>query len=185
MSDQTVEDLPTLVYPLATPPARTLPPHEAGERETLTAFLDFQRATLAVKCAGLTAEQLRIQAAQPSNLSLLGLVRHMAEVERNWFRPVLAGEPMASIFAAGLDPEPSFAEVADADPDQAFAAWEAECARSRELVAAAPSLEVAGDRDGRGTFSLRWILVHLIEEYARHNGHADLLRERIDGVTGQ
>jgi uncharacterized damage-inducible protein DinB len=185
MSDQPDEPLPPLVYPLATPPARTLPPQEAGERETLTAFLDFQRATLAVKCAGLTAEQLRIQAVAPSNLSLLGLVRHMAEVERNWFRPVLAGEPMASIFAAGLDPEPSFAEVADADPDQALTAWEAECARSRELVAAAASLEVAGDRDGRGTFSLRWVLVHLIEEYARHNGHADLLRERIDGVTGQ
>jgi hypothetical protein len=92
---------------------------------------------------------------------------------------------MASIFAPGLDWEASFAEVADADPDQALAAWEAECAYARELVAAAPSLDAAGDRDGRGTFSLRWVLVHLIEEYARHNGHADLLRERIDGATGQ
>jgi len=181
MSDQPGE----LPLPLAIPPARTEPPTEAGERETLTAFLDFQRATLAVKCAGLTADQLRIQAVQPSNLSLLGLVRHMAEVERNWFRPVLAGEPMASIFAPGLDWEASFGEVADADADQALAAWEAECAYARELVAAAPSLDAAGDRDGRGTFSLRWVLVHLIEEYARHNGHADLLRERIDGATGQ
>jgi hypothetical protein len=185
MSDQPDELLPPLGYPLATPPARSLPPREAGERETLTAFLDFQRATLAVKCAGLTAEQLRIAAVPPSNLSLLGLVRHMAEVERNWFLPVLAGEPMASIFAPGLDPEPSFAEVADADPDEALAAWAAECDHARSLVAAAPSLDVAGDRDGRGTFSLRWVLVHLIEEYARHNGHADLIRERIDGATGQ
>ena len=75
--------------------------------------------------------------------------------------------------------EPSFAEIADADPDEALAAWEAECAHARELVAAAPSLDAAGDRDGRGTFSLRWVLVHLIEEYARHNGHADLLRESL------
>ena len=185
MSDQPDELLAPLVYPLATPPARTLPPHEAGERETLTAFLDFQRATLAVKCAGLTAEQLRIQAVQPSNLSLLGLVRHMAEVERNWLRPVLAGASMATIFAPGLDWERAFADVTDADPDEALAAWEAECAHARELIAAAPSLDVTGDRDGHGTFSLRWILVHLIEEYARHNGHADLLRERIDGATGQ
>jgi uncharacterized damage-inducible protein DinB len=185
MSDQPGELVPPLVYPLATPPARTLPPPEAGERETLTAFLDFQRATLAVKCAGLTAQQLRIQAVQPSNLSLLGLVRHMAEVERNWFRPVLDGEPMASVFAPGLDWERSFADVTDADPDEALAVWEAECDHARKLVAAAPSLDAAGDRDGLGTFSLRWILVHLIEEYARHNGHADLLRERIDGATGE
>jgi uncharacterized damage-inducible protein DinB len=184
MGDQPDELISPLVYPLATPPARTMPPSEAGERETLNAFLDFQRATLAVKCAGLTAEQLRIQAIPPSSLSLLGLIRHMAEVERNWFRPVLDGEAMASIFAPGLQWEPSFAEVADADPDEALAAWEAECAHARELVAAAPSLDAAGDRDGRGTFSLRWVLVHLIEEYARHNGHADLLRERIDGATG-
>jgi uncharacterized damage-inducible protein DinB len=185
MSDQLDAPNPPLVYPLVTPPARTLPPPEAGERETLTAFLDFQRATLAVKCAGLTAEQLRIQAVQPSSLSLLGLVRHMAEVERNWFRPVLEGEPMASIFAPGLDWERSFADVSDADPDEALAAWEAECGHARNLVAAAPSLDATGDRDGRGNFSLRWVLVHLIEEYARHNGHADLLRERIDGATGQ
>jgi uncharacterized damage-inducible protein DinB len=185
MSDQTDELLRPLVYPLATPPARSQKPREAGERETLTAFLDFQRATLAVKCAGLTAEQLRIQAVQPSNLSLLGLVRHMAEVERNWFRTVLGGEPMATIFAPGLDWEPALAEVTEADPDEALAAWEAECARARELVAAAPSLDVTGDRDGRGTYSLRWVLVHMIEEYARHNGHADLIRERLDGATGE
>jgi hypothetical protein len=185
MSDQPDELLPPRLHPLTKPPARYLPPTEAGERETLTAFLDFQRATLAVKCAHLTAEQLRIAAVPPSSLSLLGLVRHMAEVERNWFRTVLEGEPMASIFAPGLDWERSFAEVADADPDEALTAWEAECAHSRELVAAAPSLDATGDRDGRGTFSLRWVIVHLIEEYARHNGHADLIRERIDGATGQ
>lgn len=165
---------------------RVLPPTEAGERETLIAFLEFQRATLAVKCRGLTDDQLREQAVAPSNLSLLGLVRHMAEVERNWFRPVLRGEPMAGIFAPDrVDPEPAFRDVATADVAEAFRLWDEECAHARALTEAAASLEVSGDRDGRGTFSLRWILTHLIEEYARHNGHADLLRERIDGTTGQ
>jgi Protein of unknown function (DUF664) len=173
------------LYPPATPPERSLPPPGAAEPEMLAGFLDFQRATLAVKCAGLPAELLRVQAVPPSGLSLLGLVRHMAEVERNWFRPVLEGAPMGTIFAPGFDPEHAFCGVADADVTDAFAAWEAECAHARELVAAAPSLEVTGDRDGRGTFSLRWILIHLIEEYARHNGHADLIRERLDGATGQ
>jgi hypothetical protein len=178
MSDQPL-------YPLATPPERSLPPTEAAEREMLTSFLDCQRATLAVKCAGLTAGQLRLQAVPPSHLSLLGLVRHMAEVERNWFCPVLDGQPMGTIFTQGFDPEAAFSGAADADAAEAFTVWAAECARARELTAAAPSLDVTGDRDGRGTFSLRWILIHMIEEYARHNGHADLIRERIDGATGQ
>jgi uncharacterized damage-inducible protein DinB len=182
MSDQ--PDYP-VDYPLVSPPGRSIPPREAGERETLTSFLDFQRATLAVKCAGLTADQLRIQPVPPSSLSLLGLVRHMAEVERSWFATVLDGQPMDTIFTPGLDPERAFSDVADADVAEALAVWETECARARELAAAAASLDVAGDRDGRGTFSLRWILVHMIEEYARHNGHADLIRERIDGATGQ
>jgi uncharacterized damage-inducible protein DinB len=172
-------------YPLAAPPQRTAAPLAAGERETLTSFLDFQRATLAVKCAGLTAGQLRGQAVPPSALSLLGLVRHMAEVERNWFATVLGGQPMGTIFTPGFDPERAFSDVAEADVAEAFAVWAAECARARELTAAAPSLDVTGDRDGRGTFSLRWILVHMIEEYARHNGHADLIRERLDGATGE
>jgi hypothetical protein len=173
------------VYPPAVPPERSLPPPGADEREMLTSFLDFQRATLAVKCAGLPAELLRVQPVPPSGLSLLGLVRHMAEVERNWFRPVLEGARMSTIFAPGFDPEPAFSDVAGASVTEAFTAWEAECAHARDLVAGAPSLDVTGDRDGLGRFSLRWILIHLIEEYARHNGHADLLRERLDGATGQ
>ncbi len=164
--------------------SRTRPPLAASEREMLTSWLDYHRATLALKCDGLTETQLREQPVPPSNLSLLGLVRHMAEVERNWFRPVLGGEPMAAIFAPGMQWEPAFSDVATADVAAAFAAWDAECARARELVAAAPSLDATGDRDGRGVFSLRWVLVHMIEEYARHNGHADLIRERIDGTTG-
>jgi len=164
-------------------PQRTIPPLEADERATLTAFLDFQRATLAVKCDGLTEAQLKERAVPPSSLSLLGLVRHMAEVERNWFRPVLGGEPMSLIFAPDMDWEAAFRDVAAADVAEAFRRWQAECDHARELVAAAPTLDVRGFRL-RGYVGLRWVLTHMIEEYARHNGHADLLRERLDGVTG-
>ena len=164
---------------------RVTPPFEAGEREQLTAWLEFQRATLALKCDGLTDEQLRKQAAPPSKLSLLGLVRHMAEVERNWLRPLLAGEDMGGMWAAGheLDPEPAFDDVASADVAEAFAAWRRECDHARRLAGTAESLDVTGLRGGY-RFSLRWVMIHLVEEYARHNGHADLLRERIDGTTG-
>jgi hypothetical protein len=165
-------------------PERVTPPFEADERATLTAFLDFQRATLAVKCDGLTDDQLKQRAVPPSELSLLGIVRHMAEVERNWFRPVLGGEPMATIFAPDMDWAASFRDVTGADVPEAFGIWRAECDHSRALVAAAPSLDVRGFRE-RGYVSLRWVLTHMIEEYARHNGHADLLRERLDGSTGE
>ena len=151
----------------------------------LSAWLDLQRATLEIKCGGLTHEQLRERAVPPSSLSLLGLVRHMAEVEHNWFGPLLAGEEMRGLWSSGpkLDPEPAFDEVETADVATAFATWRAECERARQLSDAAESLEVTGLRGG-ARFSLRWVLVHMIEEYARHNGHADLLRERIDGTTG-
>ena len=167
------------------PVERTIPPFEAADRQLLTAFLDFQRATLAHKCDGLSDDQLRQQGVPPSRLSLLGLIRHMAEVERNWFRPLLAGEEMAGIWAEEpeLDFDLAFDGVATATGAEAFAAWQAECDHARELTEAAESLDVTGMRGGY-RFSLRWVLLHLIEEYARHNGHADLLRESIDGRTG-
>jgi uncharacterized damage-inducible protein DinB len=161
---------------------RANPPLQADERATLTAFLDFQRATLALKCDGLTDDQLRERAVPPSTLSLLGILRHMADVERNWFRPVLGAEEMAP----DLDWEAAFRDVDTASVSGAFDTWRAECEHSRALVAAAPNLEAGGPR-GSGSdreFSLRWVLTHMIEEYARHNGHADLLRERLDGSTG-
>ncbi|MFY9934144.1 MAG: DinB family protein [Streptosporangiaceae bacterium] len=163
---------------------RVQAPLEADERTTLTGFLDFQRATLALKCDGLTEEQLKRRPVPPSRLSLLGIVRHMAEVERNWFRPVLGGEPMSLIFGAEMDWEASFRDVDQADVAEAFAAWRAECEHARALVAVAPSLEVRGFRR-RGYVGLRWVLTHMIEEYARHNGHADLIRESLDGATGE
>jgi uncharacterized damage-inducible protein DinB len=163
---------------------RTDPPFEADERTTLTAFLDFHRATLALKCEGLTDDQLRERTVPPSSLSLLGLVRHMAEVERNWFRPVLGGEEMAGIFSPDMDWEVAFRDAATADVGEAFRLWHAECDHARALVAAAPSLDVTGFRHS-GYVSLRWVMTHMIEEYARHNGHADLIRERLDGSTGE
>ncbi len=151
----------------------------------LDGWLDFQRATLALKCDGLTGDQLRERAVPPSNLSLLGLVRHMADVERNWFAMVLGGERGEFRHPrTDTSPDGAFDDVASADPAADFAAWRAECADARQRAAAAPSLDVTGTTRRGEEVSLRWIMIHMIEEYARHNGHADLLRERIDGTVG-
>ncbi|MFK4067610.1 DinB family protein [Streptomyces sp. NPDC029674] len=167
------------------PHPRTEPPHApTDERTSLTAFLQYQRETLAMKCAGLTGEQLKERAVPPSDMSLLGLVRHLAEVERSWFRNVLNGEAVGANWQGRVPGEPADFDVADADPDEAFERWHAECARSRAIVDALDSLDVTVDFRG-DTYSLRYVLTHMIEEYARHNGHADLLRERIDGATGE
>jgi uncharacterized damage-inducible protein DinB len=161
------------------------PPVAAGEREMLDTWLEFHRATLEWKCEGLTDEQLREQSAPPSIMSLLGLVRHMAEVERGWFRQVLTGEDAPDIYVTDEDPDAEFNGAATGDIAEAFATWRAECEAARKAAAAAASLDLLAARPTRsGTVSLRWIMVHMIEEYARHNGHADLLRERIDGATG-
>jgi uncharacterized damage-inducible protein DinB len=163
---------------------RVSPPLTAGERETLRAFLDFHRATLAMKCAGLSDEELRRRSMPPSTLSLLGLVRHMAEVERTWFRRVIDGEDVPLVWS----PEGDFQVAYDASTTtraEAFAAWEAEVARAREIELAAESLEVTGYVPKWGeNVSLRLVMLHLIHEYSRHNGHADFLREGIDGVVG-
>ncbi|MEU5895951.1 DinB family protein [Streptomyces venezuelae] len=182
------EETPTPAPAPQPTPRRTDPPHAAAdERASLTAFLQYQRETLAMKCAGLTAEQLKERAVPPSDMSLLGLVRHLAEVERSWFRNVLNGEAAHAHWQGRVPGEPADFDVADADPDEAFETWHAECARSRGIVEALNgpgSLDTTVDFRG-DTYSLRYILTHLIEEYARHNGHADLLRERIDGATGE
>ncbi|GHA92899.1 DinB family protein [Streptomyces termitum] len=160
-------------------------PHAgADERTTLTAMLQFQRDTLALKCAGLTPEQLRERAVPPSGLSLLGLVRHAAEVERSWFRTVLAGEESRSPWTPPGSTGRADFDVEDADAEADLAVWRAECARSRAVVDAAASLDDTG-RLGDAAYSVRYVLAHMIEEYARHNGHADLLRERLDGETGE
>ncbi|MDT4938831.1 MAG: hypothetical protein QOG80_2502 [Pseudonocardiales bacterium] len=156
-----------------------------GERETLIAFLDLYRATLELKCEGLTPEQLAQRSVPPSSMSLVGLVRHLAEVERVWFRR-WNGEQTEPRYYSKADPDGDFDNVDGSQEhvDDAFAYWRSEVEHARQ-VAAEGGLEVAfvHARDGRA-ITLRWILVHMIEEYARHCGHADLLRERIDGATG-
>jgi uncharacterized damage-inducible protein DinB len=158
-------------------------PRNGDERSTLLAFLEWQRATLAKKCAGLGADQLRLRSAEPSTLSLIGLVRHMADVEAGWFRKTLGGEDVVYHYSSDEDLDGEFDNVATADIDEAFATWRDECARADEIVSRR-ALDATGHRRTGEEVSMRWILMHMIEEYSRHNGHADILRERIDGATG-
>ncbi|MFG2844469.1 DinB family protein [Kitasatospora sp. NPDC048296] len=165
---------------------RVDPPMAAGEAAMLTAWLDYHRSTLALKCEGLTDDQLRLRSVPPSTLSLLGLVRHMTEVERHWFQGVLRGEEVATgHYWTEQDPDGDFDNVGTADVAADFALWRAEIAAAREASTGLP-LETVGKRLRHDReVTLRWILVHMIEEYARHNGHADLLRELVDGSTGE
>ena len=166
---------------------RTDPPLSGDERATLVGFLDWHRDTLAFKCEGLTEDQLRLQSSPPSTLSLLGLVRHMAEVERAWFRRGMAQEEIAMVYSDDWDYEAPY-DARDASVEEAFANWRGEIEQARRIEQSIPSLDTMGHRKDSRTglrMSLRWVLVHMIEEYARHNGHADFLRESIDGVTGE
>lgn len=147
-------------------------------------MLDWHRQTFELKCAGLTPRQLSERAVPPSSLSLHGLVRHLAGAERWWFRIQFAGEDVPLLYYSDDDPDQDFDKL-DGDVGEAFGVWRAECDRSRQTTAAARSLDETGIRRQTGRpISLRKILVAMIAEYARHNGHADLLRERIDGSTG-
>ncbi|WP_433327155.1 DinB family protein [Spirillospora sp. CA-294931] len=163
---------------------RVAPPGVGGERELLASVLDWQRATFELKCAGVPRERLSEATVPPSSLTLHGLVRHLAGVERWWFRVQFAGEDVPLPYYSDDDPDQDF-ESLGGDPEEAFATWREECRRSREIVASAASLDETGTRRRTGEpISLRAIMVDLIAEYARHNGHADLLRERIDGRSG-
>lgn len=171
-------------------PERVDPPFHDGERAAVEAWLEFHRVTLLAKCAGLTAEQLGERSVPPSSLSLRGLVRHMTEVERSWFRRVLQGEDAPPSYCTDSAPDDDFdgfghdGDVPDAVARE-LAAFHVELDLSRAAAARHASLDdvAAGSRHGHSV-TLRWIYLHMIEEYARHNGHADLLREAIDGVTG-
>ncbi|MBA2770110.1 MAG: DinB family protein [Sporichthyaceae bacterium] len=166
-------------------------PREGGtslgdERATLLEFLRCQRLTLQLKCEGLDAAQLAHRSVEPSTISLLGLVRHMAEVERGWFRRRFVGQDVPKRYQTEADPDGDFnVTVADQDVvDEAWAAWRDEVAFA-EQFARNTDLDFVGHDSAGQPISLRELLVHMIEEYARHNGHADLLRERIDGRIGQ
>jgi uncharacterized damage-inducible protein DinB len=157
----------------------------SGERAVLTGRLRDQRLTLEMKCSGLDAAALARRSVPPSDLSLLGLVRHMADVERSWFRRAMAGQDAPLHYRTPDAPGGDF-DGAAPEPEtvaEAWATWRAEVAFGERFVAE-NDLGATAETD-RGTIELRDVLVHMVEEYARHNGHADLLRERIDGRVGE
>ncbi len=164
-------------------PRRQEPPFVLGEREMLEAWLEFHRTTLLLKSEGLDDAARKTRPVPTSNVSLHGLVRHMAEVERSWFRRTLLRDPEAPYIWRDPNVEDSeWVPLDDADWEADFAAWQAECDASRK-AATAHDLDDVGFRRG-APCSLRWIFVHMIEEYARHNGHADLIRELLEGAVG-
>ncbi|MFL6140643.1 MAG: DinB family protein [Labedaea sp.] len=168
-------------------------PRLGDERTTLVEALRCQRLTLELKCAGLDAEAMARRAVEPSTMSLLGLVRHLAEGERATFRVLMAGQDVPTLYCSDTYRDGDF-DGAVPDPEvvaQAWEAWRAEVDFATRFVAEAPSLDITGDDplnkhgSGGGSMSLREVLIGMIEEYARHMGHVDLLRERIDGRIGQ
>lgn len=164
---------------------RAMPPLNADERTTLESWLDFYRDTLPMKCAGLTDEQLRTASLPPSPLTLLGLLQHVTEVERNWFRRVLTGEQAPPIYgpkSASTGHDGGFDVSPGVSFETAKSTWEREVAQARANCADR-DLEQTSPFMG-GEVTLRWIYTHMVAEYARHCGHADLIRERIDGATG-
>jgi uncharacterized damage-inducible protein DinB len=158
-----------------------------GERATLLDYLRAYRLALELKCADLDPAQLARRSVPPSTMSLLGLVRHMADVERNWFRRVMAGADAPPLYwSDDVTDADWLGAVADqAVVDDAWRAWSDEVAFAQKFVADSPDLGIRGTMKDGSTVALREVLVHMIEEYARHCGHADLLRERIDGRVGQ
>lgn len=166
-----------------TAPEVTLPdgPLTGEDRPMLEGFLAWHRALLQHKCAGLTGEQLALRSVPPSNLSLLGLVRHMAKVERKWFRELIAGQELEPMYDPALGKD---ADFEDLDPARAQADYERlleECRLAEEVLAAASYEQTIESK--MGVMSVRAVVVHMIEEYAQHSGHADLLRECVDGTT--
>jgi hypothetical protein len=170
---------------LVTTQFRVDPPTAAGERELLQGFLDFHRGTLLWKVSGLTGEQLVARSVEPSSLSLIGLVRHLSEVEKYWFHRALAQVPAEPKFWTAEYPDGDFDL---ADPAQA----EQDLEDFRQIVKTSDELAARYTLDDtfvrpryEDDYSVRYLYLHMIEEYARHNGHADLLRERLDGLTGE
>jgi uncharacterized protein DUF664 len=167
----------------APPDTRPEPPSTAGERETLVGFLEYQRATLLWKCAEVSPEGLVRRAVPTSNLSLIGIVRHMTLVEWSWFEDVFSGLAVPPPIPMDVDRDADFNDLDPSHRDEDLARFDAQCDLSRRITAGGELDQLAAS--ARTPLTLRWILVHMIEEYARHNGHADLLRETIDGAVGE
>lgn len=163
---------------------RAEPTSGLDEGPNLAAWLDYHRATLELKCHGLDDAQLAERAIPPSTLSLLGLVRHLTEVERSWFQRGVAGQDITPLYYSDEDPDGDFDSLDSHPVADVWAAWREAVDRSRAITAAEHDLERTFPRRGEEV-SVRWVLSHMLEEYARHNGHADLLRERIDGNRGE
>jgi hypothetical protein len=161
------------------------PPLTGDERTMVTTWLDYQRATLLWKCEGLDGQALARQGVPPSTLTLLGLVRHMAIVEWWWFDHIFAGSASPEPISTEVDRDADFNDIEPARAKADLDLFQRVCDVSRAIVAVATSFDVPSALEGRGPYSLRWIMIHMIEEYARHNGHADLLREQIDGAVGE
>jgi uncharacterized damage-inducible protein DinB len=164
---------------------RLEPTGPLGERQMLQAWLDYERTTLLRKCSGLDAQQLATASVPPSTLTLHGLVRHMTEVERSWFRRRFSALDVPALYYTDERPDGDFDDLADADVVADLQAFHQECLAADAAVQSSSLDEAFVHGSTQETLSLRWIYVHMIEEYARHNGHADLLREAIDGVVGE
>ena len=169
---------------------REEPAPDLPERPMLEAWLDYHRDTFQLKLVGADPVRLAEQTVPPSTLSLLGLLRHLTEVERSWFRMVLNAEDAQPLYYSDDNPDGDILDVAGAGPedvDIALARWQQECAHSREIAASFASLDETARAAKPSGFrpSVRWVLCHMVEEYARHNGHADLLREALDGAVGE
>lgn len=163
-------------------PERAAEPVDGDEREVLTGWLAFHRDALAAKCAGLADERLALAAAPPSDLSLLGLVRHLTEMERVYLVWALGGGTLELVYCTDQEPDADIVGVTAAMAPASLERWQAERRAGDDLLARHGSLDATGAGNRR---SVRWNLVKLIQEYARHNGHADFLRESIDGQTGE
>ena len=156
----------------------------ASERDSLCGWLDFHRATLAWKCDGLDDEKLRLASMPPSTLTLLGIVRHMAEVERHWFRRIIGGQTIGHVWSEEWDFQAAY-DARGCSRSDAFAAWQSEIDQARRIERDVGSLDEQFHVDAwECDATLRTVLLHLIHDYARHNGHADLVREGIDGTVG-
>lgn len=170
----------------ASDPRQTEGTGKGDEKQNLIEYIRYQRQTLELKCSGLGPEELARRSVPPSTMSLLGLVRHMADVERGWFRRILAGEEAPGIYRTTDEPDGDFDGAVGEEPviAEAWARLREEQRFADEFVARSEDLSVVTEYP-HGSVSLREVLVHIVEEYARHNGHADLLRECIDGRIGE
>ncbi|SRR5579884_116425 len=167
---------------------RRFPPLSGSERDVLNGFLDYQRDTLEWKCSGLTGDQLKERVVPPSPMTLLGLLRHMTEVEYFWFEDILLNRQDHFRLYSPLPDKPDgdWQDLDSHTPEEVLSSWKEACAVARQNAAAMEGLDSPAAREWDGQpVMLRWILAHMIEEYARHNGHADLFREGIDGETGE